>query len=57
MEGFFVIVILVSRNIAYASPVLHDFFMLATKLDEEAPGEDFPIIAVADEVDGVNLHF
>ena len=57
MEGLFVIVILVSRNIADASPVLHDFFMLATKLDEEASSEDFPIIAVADEIDGVNLHF
>ena len=45
-----------ARYVTYTSPILKHLFVLSAQLDVEAPGQDLAVVAVADEVDGVDLH-
>ena len=45
------------RGVSDARPVLHNFFVLPTKFDEESSSQDFPVVAISNEVDGIDFHF
>ena len=54
MEGLLAMIF--ARHISNTCPILDNLLVLAAELDVEAAGEDLAVVAVADEVDGVDLH-
>ena len=46
-----------SWHVSDSSPVFNDLLLLSSHFDKESSVEDFLVVMVSDEVDGVNSHF